>query len=66
MTTSASLCEGPILYLYFVLVKVLVINTNSLFRLHLGERHMLGKDLYSYVNLEVSIHELLLLTLPLI
>ena len=26
---------------------------------------MLGKDLHSYVNLEVSIHELLLLTLPL-
>ena len=49
----------------FVLVKVMVINTNSLFRLHLGECHMLGKDLYSYINLEMSTYALLLLTLPL-
>ena len=51
--------------LLFVLKRVMVIDTNSLFRHYLGYRHMLGKDLYSYVNLEVSIHELLLLTLPL-
>ena len=51
--------------LLFALERVMVIFTNSLFSLFLGERHMLGKDLYSYVNLEVSIHELLFLTLPL-
>ena len=51
--------------LLFIPKRVMVIDTNSLFRLYLGQRHMLGKDLYSYVNLEVSIHELLLLTLPL-
>ena len=51
--------------LLFSLERVMVIFTNFLSRLYLGKRHMLGKDLYSYVNLEVSIHELLLLTLPL-
>ena len=51
--------------LLFALERVMVIYTNSFFHLYLGKPHMIGKDLYSYVNLEVSIHELLLLTLPL-
>ena len=60
-----SLPRANLLNLPFALERVMVIFTNSLFRLYLGYRHMIGKDLYSYVNLEVSIHELLLLTLPL-
>ena len=51
--------------LLFALERVMVILTNSLFCLCLGYRHMLGKDLYSYINLELSTHALLLLTLPL-
>ena len=51
--------------LLFAFVRVMVIFTNSLFSLFLGERHMLGKDLYSYINLELSTYALLLLTLPL-
>ena len=51
--------------LLFALERVMVIFTNFFFRLYLGERHMLGKDLYSYINLEMSTYALLLLTLPL-
>ena len=51
--------------LLFAFERVMVTYTNSLFRLFLAKRHMLGKYIYSYVNLEVIIHELLLLTLPL-
>ena len=45
--------------LLFVPKRVMVIDTNSLFRHYLGKRHVLGNDVYSYINLEVSNHELL-------
>ena len=51
--------------LLFALERVMVIFTNSLFPLYFGKRHVLGIDLDTYINLELSTYALLLLTLPL-
>jgi hypothetical protein len=65
MTTSASLCEGPILYFY---VFTFYARVNSvllyfLFILLFCKHHVVGKDLGTYGQSNIFDHELLLLTI---
>ena len=63
--TSTSLCEGPIFYFYvyscYAWVKVI---TSIPFYFLFGKHHVVGKDLGTYIQLDMSEHELLLLTSP--
>ena len=64
MTTSASLCEGPILYFY---VFTFYARVNSVllyffFIFLFCKHHVVGKDLGIYIELDMSDNELLLLT----
>ena len=64
MTTSASLCEGPIFYFMFVLyawVKVIFTFPFSFYPL---ASSLCLKDHDTYIQLDVSWHRLLLLTSP--
>ena len=66
MTTYASLCEGPIFYfMSFTLCKSQGDLHLSLFHFILWQAPRVGKDPDIYIQLDVSYHELLLLTLPL-
>ena len=66
MTTSASLCKGPIFYfMSFTLCKSQGDLHLSLFHFILWQTPRVGKILiYIYIQLDVSYHELLLLTSP--
>ena len=60
MTTSASLCEGHIFYFYvFTFMQESKYPSQFLFFLF-GKHHVVGKDLGTYIQLDVSDHELLL------
>src|SRR3989337_2658676 len=66
MTTSASLCEGPIFYFYaFTLCFESKYSSLFLFIFSFGKHHVVRKDLGTYIQLDMSGHELLLLTSPL-
>ena len=65
MTTSASLCEGPIFYFMFLLYAwVKVILTFPFFILSFGKLLVFERSWYIYIQLDVSWHRLLLLTSP--
>ena len=65
MTTSASLCKGPIFYYYpLPYARVMVIFTFP-FSFYPLESTMCWKDPDIYGKLDVGFHELLLMTLPL-
>ena len=65
MTTSTSLCEGPIFYFMFLLYAwVKVILTFPFFILSFGKLFMFERSWYIYIRLDVSWHRLLLLTSP--
>ena len=66
MTTSASLCEGTIFYFYILnLCKSQSILPYSFLFFSFGKHHVVRKDLGTYDQLDMSEHELLLLTSPL-
>jgi hypothetical protein len=73
MTTPASLCEGPIFYFYaftfmylFFMQESIVFSSTSFFLFFLFcKHHVVVKDLGTYTQLDMSDHELLLLTSPL-
>ena len=65
LTTSASLCEGPIFYFMFLLyVWVKVIFTFPFFILSFGKLFVFEISWYIYIELDVSWHRLSLLTSP--
>ena len=66
MATSASLCEGPIFYfMYLLFMQASKYFPMFLFYFLFGKHHVVGKDLGTYIQLDMSEHELLLLTSPL-
>ena len=66
MATSASLCEGPIIYFYVFTFYTRVKALSSIpFYFLLGKHHVVWKDLGRYTQLDMSDHGLLLLTSPL-
>src|SRR3989337_664372 len=66
MTTSASLYEGPIFYFYvFTFMQESKYSSLFLFIFSFCKHHVARKDLGTYIQLNVSEHELLLLTSPL-
>ena len=65
MITFASLCEGPIFYFSVFTfmqesIECILISTSLV-----GKHHVVGKDLGTYIQLDVGNHELLLLSLSL-
>src|SRR3954471_3093270 len=55
MTTSASLCEGPILYFYvFTFMQRVKVFLLFLFIFSFGKRHVVRKDLGTYVQLNID------------
>ena len=66
MTTSASLCEGPIFYFCLMpYTRVMVIFTFPFYTLSFGKHYVLEKDPDIHIHSDVGDHKLLLLTLPL-
>ena len=66
MTTSASLCEGPIFYFFYNFTFMLSQNFSPYSNLNyspLGKHHVVGKDPDTYIQLNIYDHELLLLTI---
>jgi hypothetical protein len=66
MTTSASLCEGPIFYFYVFTFMQESISIHSHFNLNyslVGKHHVVGKDPGIYGQSNIFDHELLLLTI---
>ena len=61
MATSASLCEGPVFYFY---ARVKVFSSIPFYFLF-GKHHVVGIDPGRYTQLDMSEHDLLLLTSPL-
>ena len=65
ITTSTSLCEGPIFYFYvFTCMLESKFFSLFLFIFSFGKHHVVRKDLGTYIQLDVRQHELLLLTSP--
>ena len=67
MTTSAPLCKGPIFkfYVFTFYARVNSVLLYFLFIFLFCKHHVVGKDLGTYIQLDMSDHELLLLTSPL-
>ena len=67
MTTFSSLCEGPIFNFYALtfMQESVVFSSTSFFIFLFCKHHVVGKDLGIYIQLDMSDHELLLLTSPL-
>ena len=66
MTTSASLYEGTIFYFYvFTFMQESKYSSLFLFTFFFCKHHVVRKDLGTYIQLDMSGHELLLLTSPL-
>ena len=70
MTTSVSLCEGPIFYfyiftfMYYARVNIISSHFNLNYSL-VGKHHVVGNDPGTDIQLNIGNHELLLLTLSL-